>query len=214
MVSTAENGLLDQNVKLNFQTQAKQHNMSDLIKNYQSQIVKISKNYSIFGTPKAIKVYGLGLSEEVGEVLGLLKRYYRGDAYEKKECGEFKWKLCKELGDITAYLALVLHSFDLNFEFVADGAYHPIASNTGNNYFNGLNLSMEVGRIASELASYELDGELQRQDLFAYSQQLIYFVSCIALDFNLTLENVLEANLTKLNTRVANGTHVGTGSDR
>lgn len=192
--------------------------MSDLIKNYQSQIVEISKNYSIFGTPEAIKVYGLGLSEEVGEVLGLLKRYYRGDAYEKEECGEFKWKLCKELGDVTAYLTLVLHSFELKFEYLLaeeNGVYHPIGSNSGNTYFNSLNLSMEVGRIASELASYELDGELQRQDLFiACSQQLIYFVSCIALDFNLTLENVLEANLTKLNTRVANGTHVGTGSDR
>jgi NTP pyrophosphatase (non-canonical NTP hydrolase) len=191
--------------------------MSDLIKTYQSQIVELSKNYSIFGTPEAIKVYGLGLCEEVGEVVGLLKRYYRGDAYEKEECGEFKWKLCKELGDVTAYLTLVLDSFDLNFEYLIveeNGVYSAIVDILGNNYFNGLNLSMEVGKVASELAGYELDGELKRQNLFAYSQQLIYFVSCIALDFNLTLEQVLEANLSKIHKMVANKTLLGTGDDR
>ncbi|MCC5662083.1 nucleoside triphosphate pyrophosphohydrolase family protein [Nostoc sp. XA010] len=79
---------------------------------YQDEIIKISKHYSIFGTEKALPTYSSGLSEEVGEVMGIIKWYFRGD--EKPE--NFKENLTKELGDVTAYLVLIAKEFDINFE--------------------------------------------------------------------------------------------------
>lgn len=81
---------------------------------YQDAILEISKHYPIFNTDKALPTYSLGLGEEAGEVLGLLKRHFRGD-----ESGdEFKSKLTKELGDVAAYLVLVAHCFGIDFEDV------------------------------------------------------------------------------------------------
>jgi NTP pyrophosphatase (non-canonical NTP hydrolase) len=84
---------------------------------YQDAILKISSQYPIWGTDKALPTYSLGLGEEAGEVLGLLKRHFRGD--ESGESGdEFKVKLTRELGDVAAYLVLVGHCFGIDFEDV------------------------------------------------------------------------------------------------
>ena len=81
---------------------------------YQDAILEISSHYPIWGTDKALPTYSLGLGEEAGEVLGLLKRHFRGD-----ESGdEFKVKLTRELGDLAAYLVLVAHCFGVDFEDV------------------------------------------------------------------------------------------------
>lgn len=80
---------------------------------YQETIVELSKHYSIYGTPNALPTYSHGLSEEVGEVMGLLKRYYRGDTDDT-----LKDKLTKELGDVLAYLVLLGHVFDINLETI------------------------------------------------------------------------------------------------
>ncbi|OYE02133.1 nucleoside triphosphate pyrophosphohydrolase family protein [Nostoc sp. 'Peltigera membranacea cyanobiont' 232] len=83
-------------------------------KEYQAEIVNISQHYSIYGTDKALPTYSSGLSEEVGEVMGIIKRHFRGD--EKSE--NFKNDLVKELGDVTAYLVLVASEFDIDFESI------------------------------------------------------------------------------------------------
>ncbi|MEH2412054.1 nucleoside triphosphate pyrophosphohydrolase family protein [Nostoc sp.] len=81
-------------------------------KEYQDEIIKISKHYPIFGTDKALPTYSSGLSEEVGEVMGIIKRHFRGDA----KAENFKGNLTKELGDVTAYLVLLAKEFDIDFE--------------------------------------------------------------------------------------------------
>jgi NTP pyrophosphatase (non-canonical NTP hydrolase) len=83
---------------------------------YQDAILEISKHYPIFNTDKALPTYSLGLGEEAGEVLGLLKRHFRGD--ESTNGTDFKVKLTRELGDVTAYLVLVAHCFGIDFEDV------------------------------------------------------------------------------------------------
>jgi NTP pyrophosphatase (non-canonical NTP hydrolase) len=86
---------------------------------YQNQIINLSKNYSIYGTDKALMVYALGLSEECGEVEGLLKRHYRGD-FDNESNSELKEKLTKELGDLLAYLSLIAFTFDIELEDIMD----------------------------------------------------------------------------------------------
>jgi NTP pyrophosphatase (non-canonical NTP hydrolase) len=78
--------------------------------------LQISKHYPIWGTDKALPTYSLGLGEEAGEVMGLLKRHFRGD--ESTHGPEFKVKLTRELGDVAAYLVLVGCCFDIDFEDV------------------------------------------------------------------------------------------------
>lgn len=85
---------------------------------YQNQIINLSKNYSIYGTDKALMVYSLGLAEESGEVVGLIKRHYRGDFDESNS--ELKEKLTKELGDLLAYLSLIAFSYDIELEDIMD----------------------------------------------------------------------------------------------
>jgi NTP pyrophosphatase (non-canonical NTP hydrolase) len=83
---------------------------------YQDAILQISMQYPIFNTDKALPTYSLGLGEEAGEVLGLLKRHFRGD--QSASDPEFKVKLARELGDVAAYLVLVAHCFGIDFEDV------------------------------------------------------------------------------------------------
>jgi len=83
---------------------------------YQDAILQISKGYPIWGSDKALPTYSLGLGEEAGEVLGLLKRHFRGD--ESKTGPEFKIKLTRELGDVVAYCVLVAYCFGIDFEDV------------------------------------------------------------------------------------------------
>ncbi|MEH2026698.1 nucleoside triphosphate pyrophosphohydrolase family protein [Nostoc sp.] len=79
---------------------------------YQDQIIEISKHYPIFGTDKGLPTYSSGLAEEVGEVMGIVKRHFRGDA----KAENFKENLTKELGDVSAYLVLLAKEFDIDFE--------------------------------------------------------------------------------------------------
>jgi NTP pyrophosphatase (non-canonical NTP hydrolase) len=81
---------------------------------YQDAIVELSKDYSVYDAQKALPTYSLGLSEEVGEVMGLLKRLYRGDA----DTENFKDKLTKELGDVLAYLVLLGQVFEIDLETI------------------------------------------------------------------------------------------------
>lgn len=78
---------------------------------YETKILNVSRNYPMFGTEQSIPTYSAGLGEEVGEVLGLLKRYFRGDSNP-----DFKKQLTAELGDVIAYAVLVGYSFGISFE--------------------------------------------------------------------------------------------------
>lgn len=91
---------------------------------YQNQIVELSMNYPIYGTDKELPVYSLGLGEETGEVLSLLKRYFRGD--KSKE--DLETELVKELGDLLAYLSLIADYFDISLEDVMKANLEKIES--------------------------------------------------------------------------------------
>lgn len=59
----------------------------------------------------------LGLANEAGEVLGKLKKYYRGDyLLTDEKVNDIK----DELGDVLWYLAIVSRDLGLNFQDVAN----------------------------------------------------------------------------------------------
>jgi len=59
-----------------------------------------------------------GLSEEVGEVMGVLKRVHRGD-YDMLALTEVKEKFKKEAGDVLWYLSQLLADWNIQLEDVA-----------------------------------------------------------------------------------------------
>jgi NTP pyrophosphatase (non-canonical NTP hydrolase) len=62
----------------------------------------------------------LGLSNEAGEVVGLIKKALRGDyGQNPAESTEFKNKLNGEVGDVLWYLSELSTQFNLNLEFIA-----------------------------------------------------------------------------------------------
>lgn len=80
---------------------------------YETKVIifDVSRNSPMMGTKVDIPTYSVGLSEKVGEVLGLLKRYSRGDSNP-----DFKEQLRAELGDVIANAVLVGYSFGISFE--------------------------------------------------------------------------------------------------
>ena len=91
---------------------------------YQEYVVKYSKGYDIYGTPKALPVYSLGLAGETGEVCELLKRHFRGDDIPAPA---FKEKLKLELGDVIAYVTLIAHTFDIRLDDILQANIHKAA---------------------------------------------------------------------------------------
>lgn len=85
---------------------------------YQQKLVSLNKRG--YKDPKAegqLNIYGYGVAEEAGEVLGLVKRHFRGDNIPPTE---FRQKLSKEIGDAIAYLTLVAEVFDLDLGNILD----------------------------------------------------------------------------------------------
>jgi NTP pyrophosphatase (non-canonical NTP hydrolase) len=85
---------------------------------YQKKLVELNKRG--YKDPKEegqLAIYSLGIGGESGEVLELIKRYFRGDTMD---IAKFKLQLKKELGDLSAYMALVAYVFDIDMSDVLD----------------------------------------------------------------------------------------------
>lgn len=80
---------------------------------YETKVIifDVSRNSPMMGTKRSIPTYSVGLSEKVGEVLGLLERHFKGDSNP-----DFKKQLTAELGDVIANAVLVGYSFGISFE--------------------------------------------------------------------------------------------------
>jgi len=61
----------------------------------------------------------MGLSNEVGEVIGKIKKWLRGDDGEGPISEDRKLALKDELGDVLWYLAILAKDLDLNLDDVA-----------------------------------------------------------------------------------------------
>lgn len=82
---------------------------------YQEAAHQTSKNTSIGGDTLLYPVLGLG--DEIGEVLGKLKKCYRDNNGVLSDID--KYKISLELGDCTWYLAEICTQLGISFETVA-----------------------------------------------------------------------------------------------
>lgn len=78
---------------------------------YQDFFVKHSTNYKIKESDR-LAVISLGLAGETGEVIEHIKKHIRDGNLNKDA-------LCKELGDVLAYLSLIGEYFDIPLNDIA-----------------------------------------------------------------------------------------------
>ena len=82
-------------------------------------------------------------------------------------------------------------------------------------YYSIIGLSGEVGELHSMLAKNIRDGsEIYVDGLRKELGDILWFISAIATDYGLTLDEVANANNEKLKRRQINGTIKGSGDNR
>lgn len=92
--------------------------MSDLtLRDYQTQAARTA----VYPRTQAIVYSLIGLANESGEALGVLKKALRGDYQlnDLLQAGAMREGLVKELGDVLWYLAQVCNDCDIDLEAVA-----------------------------------------------------------------------------------------------
>jgi len=80
-----------------------------------------------------------------------------------------------------------------------------------------LNLGAEAGEVLGILAKHLRDGgddEVLRQNLKKELGDLMWMVAAVASDFDLTLSEICEHNIDKLNSRFERNVITGSGDDR
>jgi len=88
---------------------------------YQDELYIIADQYPSLKDEEKLAIYGLGLTEEAGEVSGIIKRHYRGDySLTDPANTDLRHKLALELGDTLAYITLICRVFNIDLSVIAD----------------------------------------------------------------------------------------------
>lgn len=82
---------------------------------YQDTLTEVSKTFKVYSSPNRLPTYCLGLAGETGEVMELIKRYFREGIEPDRE------HLLRELGDVLAYVTLLCNHYGLSLEDVMIG---------------------------------------------------------------------------------------------
>jgi len=80
--------------------------------------------------------------------------------------------------------------------------------------YPALGLAGEAGEVAEKVKKHIRDGVLKVEDLKKELGDVLWYVSALAADLDLDLDDVAAANLEKLRSRRARGVIVGSGDNR
>lgn len=157
------------------------------IKEYAQEIEDNTKNIT---DPE---YFTLGIFEEYGEVIGKVKRFFRGD-YQKDQ---FREQVKKELGDMLFYLV----SYENRIQHLSEFR-KPKPSRIKQNLrdLGALNLQIE-----NPQSIYHLGIALR---------SAVDKVTDLASNFNLTLDEIIQTNLDKIHSRAERGVIKGSGDER
>jgi hypothetical protein len=136
----------------------------------------------------------LGLLAEVGELAGVLAKHYRGDG------GDLREKVLKEAGDVAWFVAQICRCTHTPF----------CDPHTHLRYDALTDLPINAMREATALAAALLDGAPVQK----HSQALLIWLRLLVIRFDLTMDEVMQANLRKLADRQARGVLMGNGDER
>lgn len=158
------------------------------------KIEKYLKGISI--TSKSItstEYLKLGISEEYGEIMGKVKRYCRGD-YRKED---FKSNIKKELGDLTYYVAVLEERTGNVKELRAPHNKH-LKDNLHN--LTALNANIFNAK--------------HPRHLTIALHTMMNTITDLAWNFGFTMTEIMETNLSKINSRYIRNQIKGSGDER
>lgn len=170
---------------------------------YQAAMVKTWESDK---TPEEELVFScVGMAEEAGECMGKVKRWMRGEGFDREG-------YLKELGDVLAYLAIAANSMDIELEGLLFGkqTVYSVLSNTAQ-LFDEVNDFLQIYIATEEIKESEKDGDSEM-----VGDVLEIIVDCAySTEVKGSLEEVMELNLKKLADRKArNGNLRGSGNNR
>ena len=137
--------------------------------------------------------FTLGIFEEYGEIVGKIKRYFRGD-YQKEQ---FREQMKKELGDMLFYLV----SYENRIQHLSEFR-KPKPGRLKENLRDLASLNIQIDNPQSE------------HHLVIALRSAVDKVTDIASNFNFTLDEIIQSNLEKIHRRKANDTIKGSGDER
>lgn len=135
----------------------------------------------------------LGISEEYGEIMGKVKRYCRGD-YRKEG---FKDNIKKELGDLTYYVA-VLEERTGNVKELRSPHNKSLKDNLHN--LAALNANIFNAK--------------HPRHLTIALHTMMNTITDLAWNFGFTMTEIMETNLSKINSRYIRNQIRGSGDER
>lgn len=161
-------------------------------------------------TPGAPLLYlALGVVDESGEVAGKVKKMHRDN--DGRWSPDLRRSLCKELGDVLWYTAVMAHEAGHTLSSVVYHATrHPSRPNLLGRYTMAraaVLLCIRAGRLADCAdgpAGLWLDA----------LAEVILAIDAVSVCAGLTLPDIMAANINKLRGRQARGTIHGNGDDR
>ena len=77
-----------------------------------------------------------------------------------------------------------------------------------------LGLTGEAGEVAEKVKKYIRDGTECREDLKKELGDVLWYLSAIASDLNLSLDDIAQSNIKKLESRMKRGKIKGSGDNR
>lgn len=135
----------------------------------------------------------LGIIGELGEVAEVLKKFLRGDFDEV----ERDKRLLKELGDVTYYIAIDLHLHNHGFNYIYEVAMRDVV------------ISSDLFGLVGECVVYQ-DSPHDEWDAIGHIGSLVDVIE----GFGFTLEQVMQANIEKLQDRAKRDKIKGDGDFR
>jgi len=176
---------------------------------------KEARKLDIYPPGLSLTCHIIGIGNEAGEVLGKLKKQIR-DHNSYFYNLEFKQAMKKELGDVYWYLANASEDLGLTLKEIAEVVIYKRETNF---ICHVIRLSNRAGNVLGRLEKqicYNCDFSRLgfKSDMKKLLGEVYQVLDSIAEDLDLTLEEIGEANITKLKDRQARGKLQGSGDDR
>jgi NTP pyrophosphatase (non-canonical NTP hydrolase) len=203
-------------------------NFDKTLENYIESIVEINEKFNIHESHR-FTIYCYGLIEEVGELSGKIKREIRDDK-------DLSSDIHKEIGDIIAYLMLIVRWTHLEYFSTKNIATLIFDDLPGNiqQFKNEQNksdipilyilskLDVEKSFLIYLLMQYsEADRKAHKGTAILVATRvrqmaakILAYLEVIALNFDSNLEQCLDLNIQKLQSRFSKGTLHGSGDNR
>lgn len=158
-----------------------------------TKYVAATRKFIVYPEDTAKQYLAYSLVGEVGELIGLLAKQWRGDALDLN-------KVAKEIGDVLFFIARISEYYDYGMIF-------EVLLETETTKLDDILTEMQE-------RNWLVLGSTRNHDYPYDLNHLLWSILYLMKFFNLTLDQVLQMNYDKLESRFNRGTIQGNGDER